>query len=227
VQAALIFEPSFSDGALVSARKGSFNFTVIARGKSAHAGRDFSSGINAASALMKCLLKIESLSNPEKGLTINIGKIEGGDAVNIVPDLAIGYCNARMSSAEDFFIFKRKLESIILEENNAGEAEICLHAKNPRMPRDFDKNHVVFFEECKQCAYQLGYDLTWRPSGGVCDGNILSNAGIPTIDTLGAIGGNIHTHHEYIELDSLLPRIKLCALLLLKFSKSEIKIKVS
>lgn len=219
VHAALIFEPSFSDGALVSARKGSFNFSIIAHGRTAHAGRDFSSGINAISSLMKCLLKIEKLSNPEKMLTLNIGKIEGGEAVNIVPDLAIGHCNARFTSVEEFSRLKADLEEIIHEENSEGRAKIILHAGTVRMPRNFDERHSWIFEECKECAHQLGYDLTWRPSGGVCDGNLMSNAGIPTIDTLGAIGGNIHTHEEYIKLDSLFSRIKVCILLLQRLSK--------
>lgn len=219
VDAGLIFEPSFPDGSLVSARKGSFNFTLVAHGKSAHAGRDFSSGINAISGLMGCLIKIEALNNPSKALTVNIGKIEGGGPVNIIPSLAIGSCNARVASIEDLNLFKKNLEQIIAEENRKGKAQITLHQEHERAPRAFDEAHLKLFTRCQQCAKALGCDLTWKPSGGVCDGNILSNAGVPTIDTLGAVGGNIHTHDEYIELDSLLSRSKIVALLLLELSK--------
>jgi glutamate carboxypeptidase len=51
--------------------------------------------------------------------------------------------------------------------------------------------------------------LSWEPSGGVCDGNFFAAAGLPTIDTLGVIGGDIHTFNEYVELDSIPQRVEL------------------
>ena len=120
---------------------------------------------------------------------------------------------------EDLTAFKKNLEQIVTEENSKGKAQITLHQEHERAPRAFDEAHLNLFTQCQQCAKTLGYDLTWKPSGGVCDGNILSNAGVPTIDTLGAIGGNIHTHDEYIELSSLLSRSKIVALLLSRLSK--------
>jgi glutamate carboxypeptidase len=71
------------------------------------------------------------------------------------------------------------------------------------------------FEEMKECGNELGINLNWKPSGGVCDGNIMAFAGVPTIDTLGAVGGGIHTDNEYLIIDSLLERTKLSALFLI------------
>jgi len=48
----------------------------------------------------------------------------------------------------------------------------------------------------------------------VSDGNLMQAEGLPTIDTMGPIGGNLHRTDEYIELDSLVPRASMLAILL-------------
>ena len=69
----------------------------------------------------------------------------------------------------------------------------------------------------------LGIDFQLKPSGGCCDGNNLSHAGLSNIDTVGVRGGNIHTDKEYVFLDSLKERAKLVLLLLIKLEEGEIK----
>ncbi|MBA2727670.1 MAG: M20/M25/M40 family metallo-hydrolase [Parachlamydiaceae bacterium] len=88
-----------------------------------------------------------------------------------------------------------------------------------RRPKPFGPETEKLFETLRACGNQLSMNLAWRPSGGVCDGNILALAGVPCIDTLGAVGGNIHTHDEYVELDSLPKRAALAALMLMHFAE--------
>jgi glutamate carboxypeptidase len=64
------------------------------------------------------------------------------------------------------------------------------------------------------CGRTLGLALEARPTGGVCDGNKLAAAGLPTIDTLGVRGGGIHSPDEYLIVESLAERAKLTALVL-------------
>ena len=205
-QLGLIFEPSFPNGNLVSSRKGSANFTVIARGKAAHAGRDFALGRNAITALARFIMEAEALNEPEKGITINIGHIEGGGPVNIVPDLAICRINIRMMETVDLQTLKQKFDEIAKRCNCYEGISLMLHEQGSRSPKPFDKKTKELFESMKSRAQTLGIELDWQPSGGVCDGNILAEEGLPTIDTLGAIGGNLHTSDEYILVHSLVER---------------------
>ena len=85
----LVFEPSLPDGNLVGARKGSGNFTVIARGKAAHAGRNPQLGRNAIDALARFIVGLASLDDSGGAITTNVGYIQGGGPVNVVPDLAV------------------------------------------------------------------------------------------------------------------------------------------
>lgn len=211
----MIFEPSFDDGAIVSARKGSINFSVVSRGKAAHAGRDFDSGSSAIASLAQFIVAAEQLNDRERGITLNFGRIEGGTATNIVPDLAICRCNARMVDPIELNEIKGKLERIVEEWNTRG-ASLSLHYETERAPKVFDATQERLFLVHQKAAKELGVPMSWRPSGGVCDGNILVGAGLPTIDTLGAVGGKIHTFDEYIQISSLVERAQLATLLLLK-----------
>lgn len=221
-QLALLFEPAFSDGALVSARKGSANFTVVAKGKAAHAGRDFHSGRNAISAIVRFIVEAEKLISKEKGITVNIGHIEGGGPVNIVPDLAICRFNVRIMQAEDLDVVRERLYHIIAKGHEYEGLSLVLYENASRLPKPFDTPHQKLFQAMQTCAADLDLTLQERPSGGVCDGNILASQGVPTLDTMGVVGGNIHTPDEYVLLNSLTERASLAAYFLMKVGNEEI-----
>lgn len=214
----LVFEPSFADGALVSSRKGSMNATVVARGKAAHAGRDFDTGKNAILAIAHFITRAHRLNNRLKEISINPGNISGGGPVNIVPELAICRLNVRALDPQDFFNLQKNLQQIV-DTNDIEGVQLTLHIDYSREPKVFDEKSHHLFELLNACAQEEGEILTYRPSGGVCDGNILSAHGLPVIDTLGVIGGDIHTSNEYMVVDSLVKRTKLVARLLFKLTK--------
>ena len=220
----MIFEPTFSDGAHASSRKGSINFSLISKGKSTHAGRDFHLGKNAIIPLMRVLLKINSLNTVESKTTINIGKIQGGNSANIVPDLAISTCNLRGENLEDLEKSKEAIQNIIDLENDRENSNIGYFLLSEREPKPFDKKQNLLFSLFKESAIELNSPFEWRPTGGVCDGNIWANAGLPTIDTLGPVGSGIHTFEETIHLDSLRVHTQLCASLLMKLAAGELSL---
>ncbi len=207
-QVGLLFEPTFDDGSLVSARKGSANYTIVAYGRSAHAGRDFSQGRNAISALARLIIEADQLTDLKKGLTVNFGQIEGGTAANIVPDLALAKLNVRAAEVKDLIGFKEKLQLIAHDHQHDG-VHFVIHELISRAPKPFDAKHQQLYAKLQAAAKELNLNLTWKPSGGVCDGNILAAAGLPTIDTLGVIGGQLHTHDEFMLINSLEEKIGL------------------
>ncbi len=99
-QIGMVFEPAFPDGAFVSERKGSASYTVIIHGKAAHVGRDYSKGRNAIYALAELIKEIENEQLLDADSIINVGHIEGGGPINIVPNLAIARINFRSSKPE-------------------------------------------------------------------------------------------------------------------------------
>jgi len=218
----LIFEPSFPDGSIVSSRKGSMNFSLVSKGKAAHAGRDFEKGRNAISALVKLILKVESLNDPHRGLTINLGHIEGGGSTNIVPDLAICKCNARVVNPQDMDYLKDAIDQLVKDENDQHQAALILHHDTERGPKIFDPRHQEFYKEIENVGKELDLAIQFKPSGGVSDGNILATAGCVNVDTLGVIGKGIHTYEEEADLESYVNHAKLTALMMMKLAAKEI-----
>lgn len=221
-QVGLIFEPSFADGAFVSARKGSGNYTIVVRGKSAHAGRDFTKGRSSIYAIAHIIREIEEQIPSNDETTINIGHIEGGGPINIVPDLAICRINIRTNTTQNFITIKTILEQIIDRCQKREGIQIQLIEDYSRLPKPFDHKTRQLFELYEECAEKLKIPFLTRESGGVCDGNVLSAAGLPTIDSVGAIGGCLHTDEEYLILPSLIERAQLAALFLFKLATGDI-----
>ncbi len=210
----LIFEPSFADGSFVSGRKGSATYTIVARGKAAHAGRDFSAGRNAIDAIAYIIRELEELDR-HQDTTINVGYIEGGGPVNIVPDLAICRLNIRAVSIEEMEVTQARMNQVIDQCRQRDGIQVEIIEEYSRPPKPFDVKTQALFQQYQSCAEQLGIPFHTRESGGVCDGNILSAAGLPTLDSVGAVGGGIHTEEEYLFLPSLVERTQLAAFFLL------------
>lgn len=217
-QLGLVFEPAFADGAIVSSRKGSANLTAIAKGRAAHAGRDFDKGRNAVAALAEFIVTANRLNHKEKGISVNFGQISGGGPVNIVSDFAVCRLNVRAIDMTDFENVQNELQGIAANSEGDG-LTLTLHLQQARGPKPFDEKCRRLFDQLNACAQEEGFALTHRPSGGVCDGNILAAAGLPVIDTLGVVGGDIHTSNEYMRLDSLVERSRLVSLFLIKLAE--------
>lgn len=221
-QVGLIFEPAFHDGYFVRSRKGSANYTIVTQGQAAHAGRDFSQGKSAIYALAHFIQELEKFNDPELGLNVNVGFIQGGGPVNIVPDFALCKINIRSCEAAKMQTFQRTLEGIAHSCMTREGIRFGITQETFRLPKPFDQKTEQLFNQIAQVADELQIPFQWRDSGGVCDGNILSHAGLATIDSLGVVGGHLHTHAEYIDLYSLTQRAQLTALYLMKLATKEL-----
>ncbi|MEQ3695595.1 MAG: hydrolase [Pseudomonadales bacterium] len=217
----LTYEPALADGTLAGARKGSGNFSMVVKGLAKHAGREFFEGKNAITAAAKFATQIEALSNRENGLTVNVGKIEGGGPVNVVPELAIVRFNIRVDQPED----TRVIDTINHLANQVAKETGCsfeLHGHFNRPPKPMTDEQLEMFELLRSCGAELGLDVQWKPTGGCCEGNNLAAAGLLNIDTLGVRGGLIHSDEEFACLDSFAERAQLSALLIAALAEKSI-----
>jgi glutamate carboxypeptidase len=77
------------------------------------------------------------------------------------------------------------------------------------------------FDLVRRCGADLGQQIGWRDTGGVCDGNNIAACGVPVVDTMGARGGAIHSEEEFLIVDSLAERARLSALTILRLAGGE------
>lgn len=216
-QMGLIFEPSFPDGTIVGQRKGSANYTLVAKGKPAHAGRNFEEGKSAIFALASTLKEIEKLIQLHPKTSINVGMIQGGAAPNIVPEDASCLINVRSFSKNTLGQVDKTLHQIVENENQREGISLDLLINTTRPAKPIDSQTERMLQHLQMCGKEIGLPVAWKETGGCCDGNNLAAAGLPNIDTLGVVGGNLHTDQEYMEINSAVERAKLTALFLLHF----------
>jgi glutamate carboxypeptidase len=219
----LLFEPALPDGSLVASRKGSGNFTAVMRGRAAHAGRDFKSGRNAIAALAELLVRLHEMNRLGNGQTVNVGRVQGGGAVNVVPDIATCRFNVRVTSHDQRRVLEDQLSRLEEEFNSRDGYHLSIHGSFTAPPKVLDAPTSRLLDAAVACGRELGLDLHAGDSGGTCDGNRLAAAGLPNLDSLGPRGGNLHSPDEFLLLDSLTERAKLSAMLLMKLAAGEIE----
>jgi glutamate carboxypeptidase len=207
-------EPATADGGLVIERFGSAQFMIEVRGKSAHVGRDFASGASAVMALVNILAS--PLTEMSENFIVNIGPLQGGTTTNVVPDLARAWGNLRFTGNEQAAVFARNFEHVFREPYMGTTSVLKMSVGRPAKPETPEIRSFANLV-CAASA-DLGRSLPLSQTGGVCDGNLMQAAGLPTLDTLGVRGGGLHTPQEWIDLSSLVERCQLLAVVLMRAS---------
>lgn len=217
----LTYEPALADGTLAGARKGSGNFHLIVQGRAAHAGRAFDEGRNAIAGAAVIAAALHGLNGQRAGVTVNVARIAGGGALNVVPDNAVVRFNVRVPDAEGADWITARIKDLVVTPPFEGLL-LDLHGGMTRAPKPMDPAQVALFEAVREAGALLGQAIAWKPSGGVCEGNNLHAAGLPNIDTLGVRGGDIHSDQEFAWPESFVERAQLSALILCKLATGEI-----
>ena len=159
------------------------------------------------------------MTSEADGITVNIGRIQGGGAVNVVPDFCQCRFNIRVDTPEQMTRLDETMQQIIRQISTETGCELSLHGGFNRPPKPMTPAQQIMFELLRECGQQLGLDIQWRATGGCCEGNNLAAAGLVNIDTLGVRGANIHTDQEYTCIDSFAERTALSILLIQKLIK--------
>ena len=219
-KAALTYEPSaLPDGTLAGARPGSGNFSIAIEGRSAHAGRNPEDGRNAILAAAALALRLAE--SKRTGLSVNPAKIDGGGPNNVVPDRAVLRINMRPATPELQAIAQRLLDDSVREIAAAHDVAMHVYGGFARPPKPIDAKAQRLFELVRRSGADLGQEIGWRDSGGVCDGNNIAACGVPVVDTMGARGGAIHSDQEYLIVESLAERAQLSALTIVRLANGE------
>jgi glutamate carboxypeptidase len=210
----MTYEPALPDGGLVDSRKGSANYHLALHGRAAHVGRAFADGRNAVLAAADAAMALDALNGKRDGVTFNVGAIDGGGAVNVVPERAVLRFNVRVPDADSAQWVEAEVKRIT-EATNAREGiSAHLHGGFTRPPKPLNAQQRTMASWTHRAGEALGLDLKFQATGGVCEGNNLAAAGCPNIDTLGPCGGNLHSDQEFALIPSFAERAKLSFLML-------------
>ena len=209
----IVLEPSLgTDGKIKTQRKGIGQFEIFIKGKPSHAGLDPDEGVSAILGLSHIVQQLFRLNDPKRGVTVNVGTIEGGERSNVIAAKSKAIVDVRVPTKEDG---KRVTDEIYNLEPEIDGIELEVKGDIRRPPLEKTPANEKLWETIRQLGKELDLDLQEGVSGGASDGN-LSNLYSPTIDGMGAVGEGAHAYHEKIYLDETLKRNALLTLLLLE-----------
>ena len=213
-RAVLVVEPSYGlQGAVKTARKGVGEYSIKVTGVAAHSGLDFEKGQSAILELARQILRISKFVDVKRGLTLNVGVVQGGTRVNVVAAEATAALDVRIARMKDAAGIEKKIRSL-RPFNRKCKLEVTGGINRPPLERTAAV--AALYATAKGLAQQLGFKLEEAAVGGGSDGNFTAALGIPTLDGLGGVGEGAHATHESILISELPRRAALLARLIEK-----------
>lgn len=203
---AFVMEPSSADGSMIKERKGIEKLKIHFKGRPSHAGDAPQEGRSAINELAHWIVRMNTLIDYAAGVSVNAGTIQGGSVPNVVPEHAQMELDYRYSNPADVTAFFEMLEEL---QAHAAAMEIgidieVIGKRPPMVDVPGAKELRSVFEDVGK---QMDTVVSFIKSGGVSDANFTTSVGVPTVCSIGLIGGAFHTDHEYVELDSIVQRL--------------------
>ncbi|PGH44299.1 glutamate carboxypeptidase [Micromonospora sp. WMMA1996] len=207
---ALCLECARDNGDLVSARKGVADLAVTLRGRAAHAGIEPERGANALLAAARLTIALDQLNGRWPGVTVNVGALEAGGRPNVVADRARMLVDLRAWRTGEYEAALAEIRRLVAEPVVSGvHADLTVHAPTP--PWEPGPAGRRLAELAAKVGAGLGVPVSHTATGGCADANLLAEAGAAVLDGLGPIGGADHSPGEWLDLDSVVPRVALLA----------------
>jgi len=209
---AFVLEPSMGDeGTIKTERKGIGRFTITVHGKAAHAGLDPESGASAILELSHVIQKMFALNDADKGITINVGTVDGGIQPNVIAAHSSAVVDVRVPTLADGERIEKTIHAL---EPEVPGVRLRIDGAIGRPSMEATPRNQALWRQAKDIGRQLGLELSQARAGGGSDGNTTSQF-TATLDGLGPVGHGAHAKHEFLYVDKTLERAALLAMLLL------------
>ncbi len=209
---ALVMEPALGDrGDIKTERKGIGRFTVTVHGKAAHAGLDPESGASAILELSHVIQNLFALNDVERGITVNVGTIDGGIQPNVIAPHSKAVVDVRVPSVAAGEEIERTIHGL---QPTSPDVRLHIEGSIGRPSMESTPRNRALWMVARQAGTALGFELHETRAGGGSDGNTTSQF-TATLDGLGPVGDGAHAAHEHLLVDKTLERAALITMLLI------------
>lgn len=218
--AAFNVETGFVDDGIVVGRKGVARVMMEVKGVAAHAGNDPENGRSAILEIAHKIIDVQNLTDWEKGITFNVGVMQGGKTSTAVPDYAKIFIDVRYKNPDDLSYFMNQLEGVGSKTYIEGTSTTVTYMDGMKPMKTTDGVKQLF-EVVKEAYEENGFGSPYaKLVGGASDSAYSVLAGVPTVCAMGVKGGRNHSPEEYAIVDSLFERAKLLIACVLKLDKN-------
>jgi glutamate carboxypeptidase len=215
----LNLEPGDLPDTLTVWRKGSTNFHIEVKGRAAHAGIAPQDGRNAALELIHQLAGLDAFPKSGDGITVNLTVMHAGTRANIIPEDAWADVNVRVRDKADFArveqVLRRNAETTVIPDT---KVTVSGGEGFPPLPNNAATDRLAV--RAQQIYSGIGRTLAVGGNGGASESALAADAGVAALDGLGPVGGGFHSDKEFLELDTVTPRLYLLTTLLIDLSRN-------
>lgn len=210
-------EPGRPGNAVVTGRKGGVFMHLSITGKAAHSGANFQDGVSAIEELARKTSALHALTNPDRGITVNVGIVSGGQTVNTVAPWAKAEVDLRFVTPADREAAMAEIRRIVEKSFVPGtSAELAIAGEF--LPLVASPHSQALYEHYAACGDALAVPVKSAFTGGCADSGFAAAMGAPTICAVGPVGGGAHSPEEFLEVDSMVPRAQNLALAIMRLS---------
>ena len=215
----LNLEPGDQPDVLTVWRKGSDTFRIDVRGRAAHAGIAPQDGRNAALELIHQIAGLDVFPRSGDGITVNLTVMHAGTRGNIIPEDAWAQVNVRVRDKADFErvgqVLRKNAETTLIPDT---KVTVTGGEGFPPLPNNPATDKLA--ARAQRIYAGIGRSLTAGGNGGASESALANDAGVAALDGLGPVGGGFHSDKEFLELDTVTPRLYLLTMLLMELSRS-------
>lgn len=209
---AFVLEPALgANGDIKTERKGIGRFTVTVFGKAAHAGLDPEGGASAILELSHVIQALFALNDPDKGISVNVGTVDGGIQPNVIAPHSTAVVDVRVPTVTSGQAIEKAIHAI---RPTTPGVRLHIEGRIGRPSMEATPRNIALWQQARQLGVELGLELRPSRAGGGSDGNTTSQY-TATLDGLGPVGDGAHAEHEFVDIDRTLERAALLTLLLL------------
>ncbi len=191
----LVLEPPAPGSQVKTARKGVGMWKVTAHGIASHAGLNPEAGASAILELARQIEQFHSMSDPASGTNFNVGVVRGGTRSNVVAAEAEIEIDVRFSCIKE----AQRVDELMSSLRSFDErVHLAVNGGINRGPFERTEGVVKLYQQAREIAACLGFELGEQSVGGASDGNFAAALDVPVLDGLGIDGGGAHAANEHI-----------------------------
>jgi len=213
-RAAFNCEPGRSPNLVVHGRRGGMVLEVRLTGRAAHAGANIADGVSAIEELARCVIALHALNDAERGISINVGLVSGGEAPNTVAPSASATVDLRYRYPADREGLVAQVERIVHDRSPGAGGDVEIRYEF--LPLSKTQANDALYEHYRRCAEEIGMEVGSTYTGSCSDSGFVAAQGCPVLCAAGPVGAHWHTPLEYAEISTFVGRAKALALAVMR-----------